>query len=617
MATPIEITRDNFHLYLKRSTNPRGSAPDGNVWIGASIDQLQLIDLTELATVDLGGGAEPNPLTNTTKINSLAIYFFLLQEVEADPILQNYRVFMDAVSNRMGKLVGATSFLNGFKLAEGTVDTAGVGGSLGDDRLKISGSGATEFADGSGGNTLIDRVLHGAQSANPIDAGSQPFFMLALSDSEAHRQAATPHNFSKLGDVNELIQTFGSTANGDTLTTDFNYLDYVLFLGVRDYGFSVGEARSAVGAELGAYLQGYALGNSPVSTVAAIPEADVFGGSQVAPFTSMAFHRYASAQTEPGFVEGDGLFTDYILNPAGGTLIQLRAFMDKLMQQDTDQNANTGTTGAFIPKRAEPLYTIDAASGKMVTRTGLYVANVPAADEQGIIQTANDDTPRTRPIVTPVVILLSDVWFNDFKELLASWLRLMYFDGSGNLDFDSDTAVTVLDADSNTVADVNIEFLADMDVNTVTWQSATTVRIGFNGTPDLSGVTVKAKVYVQNAANASNNGKFLVTAVDDGANWIEVTNAARTDAADDEVTDSTATLDLFNYDARLFPTADGWEFRFSYAYDTNNQAGLNPGEDKPVILQVGGLDQSKSITKAYTISSSAITFDGTTDAETN
>lgn len=525
MAIPQLITRDNYVPLLKRSTNPRGSTPDGNIYIGASIDQLQIIDATELADINFGSGLEANPLTNEFKVQALAIYFFLLTEVENDPALQNFRFMMDAVVNRMAKLVGATGFLNGAKLASGAIDIGGEGGSLGDDRLKIADSGFTEFADGSGGNTLIDRVYHGAKSLNDINATTQPFYQLVAKPvTEASRQASIPVDFSKQGGINEIIQSFGSTANGDTGAGDFDFKLYELILGAREFGYSMGEAGStATGVtELGAYSAGYGIGNSPVSSILALDLADVFGGAQIAPYTGMGFWRDLTGQTETGFVEADGLFTDRITNTGGGSLTEIRAFMDAIMNEDSDQNDNTGSTGSFIPKRAEPLYTIDSASGKLVTRQGLFIDNISAVDEQSIIFTADDGSQKTRPIVTSVVIFLSNSWFSD----AGGWFRLMYLDGQALEDFDTADAVTVEDSS-------------------------------------------------------------LVAVAGD------------------------------NTDGRIFAVTGGYELRFSYAYDTNTQAGLSGGVDKDVVLQVGGVDLTKSRTLGFTISDVALSVDGSTDAETN
>jgi hypothetical protein len=78
------------------------------------------------------------------------------------------------------------------------------------------------------------------------------------------------------------------------------------------------------------------------------------------------------------------------------------------------------------------------------------------------------------------------------------------------------------------------------DVDTIAWQSGTTVRYTFNGTPDFSDIRVGNFMTVESATNASNNGTFEITAFDDVGDWIEVVNPARTDATDDEASDSPA-----------------------------------------------------------------------------
>jgi hypothetical protein len=506
MATAQKITRDNFTTLLVRSTQGRSGTPDGNVFLDTANDKVQLITASELANVDLGGGAEANPLTNVDKIQSLALYFFILQEVEANPSLQNFRFSMDAVSNRMGKLVGATAFLNGISL-----DAAN--GSLSDERFKIADSGFTEFQAGGGGNTIEDRVYHGIKSLTDINNTSQPFYQIAASLSEADRQSAAPTDFSKPGDINEVVQTY---LNGGT-----DNRTNVLIIGVRDFGYTNGEVNSSAAgvAELGAYSQGYGIGNIIVSSIAALTEADVWGGSQVAPYTGLGFFRYATTQTRTDFVEADGDFTDSITNTGGATLLQIRAWMDKLMQQGTDQNDNTGVTGSFIPQRAEPLYTIDGATGNLVTRVGLYIENLSAADKLQVVLTADDTTTRTYPFNAGIAITVSDAWLAD----TSPWFRLMYSDGAGGLDFDTSSAVTVEDSAAVSVAG---------------------------------------------------------------------------DATDARITGNTLSIE--------------------YAYASNTQAGLVAGDPKDVILQIGGIDGSKSRTIPFTITeSTSIVVDASTDAETN
>jgi len=81
----------------------------------------------------------------------------------------------------------------------------------------------------------------------------------------------------------------------------------------------------------------------------------------------------------------------------------------------------------------------------------------------------------------------------------------------------------------------------DLTTSDIEWQSGTTVRYTFSGSPDLSAVTTSDYLVHSTATNDSNNGRFVITTVNDGSDYIEVTNANRTDATDDETTVSLAT----------------------------------------------------------------------------
>lgn len=82
---------------------------------------------------------------------------------------------------------------------------------------------------------------------------------------------------------------------------------------------------------------------------------------------------------------------------------------------------------------------------------------------------------------------------------------------------------------------------AILDVDTILFQSGNIIRYTFNGTPDLSAVAVDDFLTVKLAGKTINNGTFEITTVNDGSDFIEVTNALRSDATDDEASDSLAT----------------------------------------------------------------------------
>lgn len=451
MATPQKITRDNYAPLLLRSTNPRGSTPNGNVYFDTANDKIQLITADELANVTypvghagyVAGAPEANPLTSELKVQALALYFFALQEVEADPTLQGFRTVLDAVGNRMGKLVGATGFLNAV-----TLDTNTTTQNL-KDHDKVCDSGFTEFAV----NGDINKVFHGVKSLNPINATTQGYYLLAASLSEAHRQAATPVDFSNPGSINDVIQTYqnGGTDNRNSL----------LIVCAREFGYTIGEANSTgTGvAELGAYSQGYGVGNAIAADVAALSYADVWT-TPVAPFSNLTFYRHATPQARSGFSTAgggaSGNFTDEIQLASGTmSIVQLRAWLDALMLQDTDENANTGATGSFKPKRAEPLYTIDGATSKLVTRKGIYVApaKLTAAAQQQIVETDDAGGLHYIPFNSGVVGTLSQAWLDD----AAPWFRGVYKDAAAGKDFDTANAKTVKDASGVDIAGTDLD----------------------------------------------------------------------------------------------------------------------------------------------------------------
>lgn len=96
---------------------------------------------------------------------------------------------------------------------------------------------------------------------------------------------------------------------------------------------------------------------------------------------------------------------------------------------------------------------------------------------------------------------------------------------------------------------------SSLDIDAITWQSGTTVRDTFNGTPDLSDVAIGDTYTVTGAANDSNNGTFTITAVSTGSYYVEYLNADRTDGTDDEASDTAATADIVDVETSVTASA--------------------------------------------------------------
>jgi len=96
--------------------------------------------------------------------------------------------------------------------------------------------------------------------------------------------------------------------------------------------------------------------------------------------------------------------------------------------------------------------------------------------------------------------------------------------------------------------------LANLDVDTIDWQSGNIVRYAFNGSPDLSEINDGEYLTVNYATNSQNNGTFKIHDVNDGSDYIDVINRDITDDTYDEATDSPAVADVqYNLDY-------GWAF---------------------------------------------------------
>ena len=455
MATPALIDETNFSTLLVQSTQGRAGTPDGNIYFNTTTGEIELITAEELANVDLGSGLEANPLTNALGITMRGLYNFENQERRTDETLRNFKRFIDGPSGY--RFAGAFNFYNGNKLAaDGTSTTNN------DDRFKIRASGFIEYADDG---SLVDRIYHGVRSLVNIDGTSQPYYALLTATDEATAQAATWSDFFRQGGIDEVVQVFGSTANGDASAGDFDFTTRTLVARVRTFGNIAGEATSVESgvSEFSGFSTGYGVGES-VENANTYTLADVYGGAQIAPWTGMSLEKPASPQAETGFNESDGNFTWVLRNTLGGTADECAAFLDALALQDADIDDGAGT---YNGRKGRVWYQREA--GKIVTRSiggeGLFIEGLSTSEEQNVIFTDDAAAQKTYPFFVDVQIT---VGANAVADANA-WYRVMYLDGSGSQDFDTATAVVVQDAVG---ADVNGNVAADAVANVISFAYA-------------------------------------------------------------------------------------------------------------------------------------------------
>ena len=424
------IDHTNYATTLKESTNPRGAAPNGNVYFDVANNEIQLIGANELATFDhtsIGGGAaDANALTNFDGITMRGLYNFENARRRVNETLRKYKRGTDGDF----RFAGAFSFVNGVKL-DGT------------DRDKLRGSGVIEYANTQDGATDVDRIYHGVLSLVDIQPGTAPYWALVTADDEATLQAATWTNFVRVGDINEMVQVLGSTAFGDATAGNFDYTNRKLVVRVRSWGYNPGETTSTLTgiAEFSGFSAGYGVGES-LNPSNAYAMADVFGGARIAPWTGMSLERLVTPQVETGFNEADGSFTWVLNNTAGGTVQQCAAYLDAVTLQSADVDSGAGT---YDGKKGRVWYSRNAA-GKVVTASiggaGMFIEGLSTSEKQNVIMTDNAGASKTYPYFPEVQVAVGAAALAD----PLAWYHCYYVDGVAGADFDTANAVAVQNA---------------------------------------------------------------------------------------------------------------------------------------------------------------------------
>ena len=462
MAT---ITLSNYTTSLAQSSVGRTGTPTGNVFFDVTNGRLEIITAEELSDLDLsakgvgtggvlatamtarkytiatvgttdftavgaasntvgllftstGAGTgtgtvnetTANPLNEDDGIKLEALYAFERQERRIDEVLRQYDYFFTGTF----KFGGAYNIVNNRKFddADGSATSLTV-----DDRFKIRGSGWNEL-DASG---ALGRIYYGNISLGNIESASQPYYQLA--------NGGAPVNYDKDGPINEAVQVFGDIAI-DTDTTTFDTRTYES-LKIRTFGNNYDEkilSDSGV-TEMGGYATGFALAESPHLTTGSYSLADVYGGSQIAPWSTMTLEELDAAQTETGFTTADGDFTWVVNNPAGGSLDQVIAYLDALAQTDDDINAHG--TNVTNGKRVGVWYAYNAAGkilpivGTGAASEGLFIEGLTGTDKNRVIFTDDADASKGNEPVKPLVEVESPHVVFKIDGLVSGTVRLI------------------------------------------------------------------------------------------------------------------------------------------------------------------------------------------------
>ena len=469
MATAVLIDLSNYDSMLVQSTQGRSGTPDGNVYFDTANGKIEFITKQELSQVDLGSGDEDNPLDETLGIKFEAVYAFENQERRTDETLRKY----DRFTSGTFKFGGAYNFVNG------NVPSSSADISI------IRGSGWNEL-DTSG---VVQKIYFGNKGLSNIESGSQPYYMLSSSATPT-LNSITPVDYAKAGQIDEAVLVY---ENGTSDTRAYEGVSVRTF----GYNFDRKETVADLGiAELGGYSTGFALNESVHLTTGDYTLADVYGGSQIAPWTGMTLEKLATPVVKDEFAESAGTFTWVLNNTGNGDLYQMIAFLDALAMQDTD--IDSGSETVTYGKRVGTWYSYNA-TGQISTRSGadtkgLYLYNVPVADQQLVVFTDDAGDTKSYSFQVSVEAEVGSVAKADSLAWYHSYFAAAY-NTSGAITVQDSTAAEVKGNASSADGDNKIIFAFDYTGDSV------------GGTPD----TDKNCVFLCEGDGGATQAKTLYT----------------------------------------------------------------------------------------------------------
>jgi hypothetical protein len=448
MAT-IDLSNYTTSLYRASSA----AFTDGNAFFDISAGTLEITDATTTPTLNLtthgGGASDPNPVINLDGVRLEAGYAFENQERRNSAgVLRGQDRFIQGTF----KFGGAYEFVNGRTPANDAT------------RKLFRGSGWRELT-----GAVVNRIYFGPKGLGAIVGTSIPSYQPS--------QYGSSVDFTKLGNIDEAIQVFGDAANGNFDNTLSSH-----YFSIRTYGKNYDriDTLGTLGiTELGGYSSGAALSESDHLTTSegAYALADVYGGSQIAPWDGMTLEKLSSAQVETGFAGADGNFTWTLNNTGAGSLFECVAYLDAIAQADAV--VTTGT--ASLNGKDYDVWYDYTATGKIRPITGaddglgVFIEGLTGADKQLVSYLDNGDVICVYPVFTAVSIEFGQgaiddplAWFNLFTASTYNTATPVDYDDALTVPVKGDVSNTsVFITGANTFASFEHDFTTDGSVNVI------------------------------------------------------------------------------------------------------------------------------------------------------
>jgi hypothetical protein len=228
----------------------------------------------------------------------------------------------------------------------------------------------------------------GIVSLGNIDSGSQPYYAFS-SDS-------TANDFDFTGIVNQGVQTFGDSSNGN-----FDKRGDTLTLFIRTQGNTYGSATST---SIGLTSLNYIANRFPLAEASDLKisasDSDIQNN---APYTGMEIRLYPSAQSRT--IGGTSYNFGVIIDGNSGTAEQIYEFVQYQLRQNSDIDVDAGPANIGNLQDEFLGFVGDTLKTKLVNNSdggggGVYIDTFNANDTNRLVFTDSSDTERTFPFVS-------------------------------------------------------------------------------------------------------------------------------------------------------------------------------------------------------------------------
>ena len=268
-------------------------------------------------------------------------------------------------------------------------------------------------------SSVLEREYMGIVSLGNIDSSDTAYYAFS-SDT-----AKTDFDFT--GVINQAIQTFGDSSNGN-----FDKRANTLTVYIRAQGKTYGSATST---SIGLTALNYIANRFPLAEAAdsKITASDVTIAND-APYTGMSITYGATTRT----IGGVSYNFNIVVDGNGGTTQQIYEFVQYSLRQATDIDAGAGSQ---VGQLADSLMSF--AGDTLKTTTGVAIDDFQASDRNNLVFTDTGGTERTFPFLATGTISFNTNLVND-----SSAIYRMFFTGG----FGTGSAIIV---DDNSGTDIS------------------------------------------------------------------------------------------------------------------------------------------------------------------